>query len=56
MPHRARGEHRRSHPVHLTLRLRRGLGSLRMPRAFAAISAAIAASSSGAFRILQFAR
>jgi REP element-mobilizing transposase RayT len=54
MPHRARGEHRRYHPVHLTMRLRRGLRSLRTPRAFAAISAAIAASSSETFRILQF--
>jgi REP element-mobilizing transposase RayT len=54
MPHRARAEHRRYHPVHLTMRLHRGLASLRTPRAFAALSAAIAAASSEAFRILQF--
>jgi REP element-mobilizing transposase RayT len=36
------------------MRLRRGLGSLSTPRAFAAISTAIAAASSEVFRVLQF--
>jgi REP element-mobilizing transposase RayT len=54
MPHRSRDDHRPHNPVHLTMRLRRGLGSLRSPRAFAAISAAIAAASSELFRVLHF--
>jgi hypothetical protein len=54
MPHRARGAHRRYHPVQMMMRLRGGLRPVRTPRAFGAISAAIAGSSSEAFRILQF--
>ena len=54
VPHRARAAHSASHPVHLTLRARAGLPSLRAPRLFQAIEGAIRASSRAEFRILHF--
>ena len=53
-PHRARPEHKRAHPVHLTMRARAGLVSLRSPRAFTAIRVALAAASTERFRIVHF--
>ncbi|HVT07159.1 MAG TPA: transposase [Polyangia bacterium] len=52
--HRARGEHKTRHPVHVTLRARRELGSLRSARAYSALEAAIAAGSRTDFRIAHF--
>jgi len=53
-PHRARREHKRAHPVHMTMRARAGLVSLRSPRAFQAVRSALAAASSEGFRIVHF--
>jgi putative transposase len=53
-PHRARPEHKAAHPVHVTMRARPGLGSLRSPRAFAAVRGALARASRPAFRVVHF--
>lgn len=37
VPHRVRGEHQKRHPVHITVRLRRGLRGLRAKPTFAAV-------------------
>ena len=50
--HRARPEHRRAHPVHVTLRASRRVGSLR--RLIHAARAAIRRASGDAFRIIEF--
>ena len=52
--HRARAEHKSRFPLHVTLRARRDLGSLRSPRPFAALERAIAASSRTDFRLVHF--
>jgi putative transposase len=52
--HRARAEHKGAHPVHLTLRARPGLLSLRAPRVFSAIREALRAASSSVFRVIHF--
>jgi REP element-mobilizing transposase RayT len=53
--HRARPEHKKHHPVHITLRTVDGIVSLRRPRLFAALRSAIARSQRGAaFRITDF--
>lgn len=52
--HRPRPEHRAAFPVHVTLRARRGLPSLRLERTFAAVRASIARASSARFRVLHF--
>ncbi len=44
VPHRARPDHRARHPVHVTLRARRGLPSFREQALFGAMRKAIAAS------------
>jgi putative transposase len=54
VPHRARPSHSGSHPVHLTLRARAGLPSLRAPHLFRAINEGIRAGSRAEFRILHF--
>jgi REP element-mobilizing transposase RayT len=54
VPHCARPGHRAAHPVHLTLRARAGLPSLRKPRLFAAVRGAIARASRDTFRVVQF--
>ena len=54
VPHRAREEHKAAHPVHLTLRARAGLLSLRGEGVFGAIRDSIRAGSSELFRVLQF--
>jgi putative transposase len=53
-PHRARPPHRTYHPVHLTLRARAGLPSLRRPPVYRVVQACIASASSSRFRIVQF--
>jgi putative transposase len=53
-PHRARPEHKNRHPVHVTLRARAGLTSLRSPRVFPAIRDALAAASRESFRVVHF--
>jgi REP element-mobilizing transposase RayT len=53
--HRARPEHKKHFPVHVTLRAVDGLVSLRRPRLYAALRSAIARSQRGAaFRITDF--
>ena len=52
--HRRRDEHRAAFPVHVTLRARKDLPSLRRHRLFAVSRRAIAASSNTIFRVLHF--
>lgn len=53
-PHRARPFHDRQHPVHVTLRARREVGSLRRARVFPAVREAITAASRARFRVVHF--
>jgi len=46
--------HKAAHPVHLTLRARGGVPSLRSERAFPAVRDAIGRSSRPEFRVVQF--
>jgi putative transposase len=52
--HRARPDHKARHPVHVTLRARAGLTSLRAPKVFAAVRDALAAASRQSFRLIHF--
>ena len=52
--HRARVEHKAAFPVHLTLRARAGLPSLRGEALFGAIREAIGAASRETFRVVHF--
>jgi hypothetical protein len=52
--HRARPDHKARHPVHVTLRAVAGLTSLRSPRVFPAVRAALAAASRQSFRLIHF--
>ena len=52
--HRARAGHRAAFPVHVTLRARAGLPSLRGEGVFGAVREAIRAASSEAFRVVHF--
>jgi putative transposase len=52
--HRARPEHKARFPVHVTLRARRGLPSLRGQRLYGGVQLAIAAASRRDFRIVHF--
>jgi REP element-mobilizing transposase RayT len=52
--HRRRPEHRAAFPVHVTLRARRDIRSLRLDRTFPAVHGAIALASNAVFRILHF--
>ncbi len=54
IPHRARPVHLARHPVHVTLRARRAVGSLCARRVFPVVRAALAAASSPAFRLVHF--
>jgi REP element-mobilizing transposase RayT len=54
VPHRARPLHRCSFPVHLTLRARAGLPSLRGEQVFRAVREGIRAASSQVFRLMHF--
>jgi len=53
--HRARSPHVERHPVHLTLRARPDAGSLRAPRAYGALVAALTAAQRDGFRVVQYA-
>jgi putative transposase len=53
-PHETRPSHNRRHPVHVTLRARRGIPSLRGDRAFAALRRSLKAATKESFRILHF--
>jgi putative transposase len=52
--HRARVGHKGAHPVHLTLRARTGLPSLRGANVFSAVREALRAASSVYFQVVQF--
>src|SRR3954452_14572475 len=53
-PHRARPEHRARFPLHVTMRARAEVPSLRSPRAFAAVRSALATASKSNFRLVHF--
>jgi putative transposase len=53
-PHRTRPVHRKGEPVHVTLRARPGIPSLRGGVLFSAVRASLAAASKPAFRLVQF--
>jgi putative transposase len=53
-PHQARPRHRGGHPVHVTLRARPGVPSLRAPEAFPAVLGALRAAGTSGFRVIQF--
>src|SRR5206468_3427887 len=52
--HRARPAHRAAHPVHVTLRARDDVPSLRLRRPFAALREAIRTASTERFRVIHF--
>jgi REP element-mobilizing transposase RayT len=52
--HRARADHKSRHPLHVTLRAQRDIGSLRSPRLFPVIERAIASATRPRFRIAHF--
>ena len=52
--HRARSEHKSRFPLHVTLRARADLGSLRGRRLFPVLERAIAAASRSGFRLVHF--
>lgn len=52
--HRARGMHRHWRPVHVTMRAKEGLPSLREQVLFAAVTSAIRATKREDFRIVEF--
>jgi hypothetical protein len=52
--HEARPVHDKNHPLHITLRVGRGLGSLRGYRASLAIEGAVGAGSSERFRVVHY--
>jgi putative transposase len=53
-PHRARPPHRAYHPVHLTLRARTGLPSLRRPAVYRVVRECLSRASKSHFRVVQF--
>jgi len=54
VPHQPRPEHKKAHPVHVTLRAARRLPSLRKQVIFAAVRRAIGRTARSWFRIVQF--
>ena len=54
VPHRSRGVHKTSHPIHLTLRARREVPSLRFERTFSAVEQAVSKASRDGFRVVEF--
>ncbi len=52
--HRLRSPHKSRFPLHVTLRARADVGSLRRARLYSALEAAIAASSRSDFRLVHF--
>ena len=53
-PHRPRAPHRARWPVHVTLRAREALPSLRAGKVFAFVRRSLAASHKAAFRVVHF--
>jgi REP element-mobilizing transposase RayT len=53
-PHRPRAPHVARWPVHVTLRARDGIPSLRSTRVFASLRASLSASHKSAFRVVHF--
>src|SRR5450432_1042280 len=53
-PHRPRAPHRARWPVHVTLRAREALPSLRARKVFASVRRSLAASHKAAFRVVHF--
>jgi len=53
-PHRPRARHRKRWPVHVTLRAREGVPSLRSERVFPFVRGGLAAAHKVAFRIIHF--
>jgi len=53
-PHAPRPQHHPRHPVHVTLRARKGVPSLRSSSAFPTLCHALAASSCASFRVIHF--
>src|SRR5262245_48777168 len=54
VPHALRPEHDLRHPVHVTLRARPGLKSLRSDPAFAVLMQAFSATNRDYFRVVHF--
>ncbi len=54
VPHRARPVQVARHPVHVTLRARRAVGSLHARRVFPLVRAALTAASGPSFRLVHF--
>lgn len=54
VPHRPRPDHKTRHPVHVTLRAREGLPSLRERALFTELRGALALGSKPAFRVVHF--
>ncbi len=54
VPHTPRPPHAARHPVHVTLRARRAVGSLRAGRVFPHLREALAAASKPTFRVVHF--
>jgi putative transposase len=54
MPHRKRPVHRKANPVHLTMRARAGVRSLRHGRVFPAVRDAIRAAAKAEFHVVHF--
>jgi putative transposase len=54
VPHRARPNHSEHHPVHVTMRVGRGLPSLRRQTLFAELRRDFARSSRASFRVVHF--
>ena len=54
VPHRRRARHDVRHPVHVTLRRRPGVPSLRSTGVFPVLRAALSAASRSAFRVIHF--
>ena len=54
VPHRARPSHHPRHPAHVTMRVLRGLPSLRAGAIFPAVRRALADASRNEFRVIEF--
>lgn len=54
VPHRRRPNHSRHHPAHVTLRVVRGLGSLRTAPLWGAVERSLARASRRGFRVVHF--
>jgi len=54
VPHRARPNHSERHPVHVTMRIERGLPSLRRQVIFAELRGDFARASRASFRVVHF--